>query len=119
MEYYLTKTNQITIKPITCSKGHTFYPKVMPTGEIKSYLKCPIRYCRVYLDSKRVEDNLLKKELNLKNRWKKHIKKPIKKHDNIQVSIIINSLDRPYCKICGLTFYDQKNFDTHNKRLHT
>ena len=113
MEYYLTKTKQITISPITCSKGHTFYPKVLPTGEIQIYLKCPVRDCRVYLDSKSVKLKLMKKNLNLKNRWKKH--NPVKTKT---VQVIKNIEERPVCRICNLTFYDQKNFETHNKRLH-
>lgn len=112
MRYYLAKTNQVTISPITCSKGHTFYPKVLPTGEIQIYLRCPEKSCRVFLDSKSVKINKMKRELNLRNRWKNT------KPKTVIIKKIIDINERPICRICNLTFYDQKNFETHNKRLH-
>jgi len=103
----MQKTKQVTINPITCSKGHTFYPRVLSNGTITKYEKCIVRNCRVYLNAKRVKDGLIKRKLNL-------IHKP--KLVKIIPTSVIN--ERPYCKICNFTFYDEQNFEKHNKRLH-
>ena len=116
MGYYLAKTRQITshsvtVSSLTCPIGHTFYPKIMNDGTIKISLKCPIKSCRRYLDTKLANQGKLRRELNLKYRWKNA------KPKEIAIKKIIDN-DRPVCRICNLTFYDQKNFETHNKRLH-
>jgi len=114
----MLKTRQIIIRPITCSKGHTFYPKVMPSGEIKKYDRCIERDCRVYLDTNRVLNGKKKRQENLKL----HVKNPITYTKNRVADKITSStvqrIERPRCSICNLTFYDEQNLTTHNKRLH-
>lgn len=114
----MQKTKSITISPITCSKGHTFYPTVLSDGTIKKQIKCPVRYCRVYLDKQRVLKGLAKRKLNLNLRTKNTItfhKVPIA--DKL-TDKTVQMIERPRCTICNLVFYDQKNLDIHNKRLH-
>lgn len=106
----MSKNKTVTISPITCSKGHTFYPKVLPDGTINIPDKCMIRSCRVYLDKKRVQKGIETRLLNLKlHHTKVNAKLPDRTFDNVE---------RPRCSICNLTFYDQQNLITHNKRLH-
>lgn len=108
----MSKTRAVTIYPITCSKGHTFYPKVLPDGTVSSPDKCMIRSCRVYLDSNRVKKGLEKRKLNLR------IKKQPVVPTITNYKKILEMPERPRCNICNLVFYDQQNLINHNKRLH-
>lgn len=102
----------VLVYPITCSKGHTFYPRVLPDGIVSKPNKCLIRDCRVYLDTERVKKGLAKRQLNLG-----HVSKPkIKKM--INPTIVKMTIDRPRCTICNIVFYDEENLKKHNKRLH-
>lgn len=105
----MSKTKPVTVHSITCSKGHTFYPRVMPTGIVKLPDKCIIRNCRVYLDHKRVQKGLQKRRLNLH--------RPVKAKPVLKTRVI-NIVERPICLICNVTFFDEKNFEQHNKRMH-
>ncbi len=46
-------TITVTIQQMKCPKGHTFFPRVKPNGEIIIPKNCPIRYCRITLKEKK------------------------------------------------------------------
>lgn len=107
----MSKTKLVTISPLKCPKGHVFYPKVLPDGTVKNYVKCPERFCRAILDRERVKQGILARSKHLNTNKKPKPVKPIK-------TVTVNFKERPHCTICNITFYDQKNLETHNQRLH-
>lgn len=105
----MSKTKLVTISPVSCPKGHTFYPKVLPDGTVKNYEKCPVRFCRAIIDRERVKQGIINRTQHLR---KKPVKvKPIK-------TVTVNFKEKPMCPICKVIFYDTKNLESHNKRMH-
>jgi hypothetical protein len=94
--------NSIIVFPITCPKGHIFYPRISHNGIVKKYTNCPFRNCRMILDRKKVQNGIKKRN--------KYLIPGVKKDRIGRV--------HPVCTICRITLYDVKELTKHNKRLH-
>lgn len=89
----------IQIQSIKCINGCEFFPKVLPDGTIKKYVRC--RICRIYLDRNKVEKGIQER--------KKHL---IHGQHRPQVKT------HPKCPYCKITLWDELVLKKHVERLH-